>query len=189
MIYMKDTSKIARIAAELRLPYLSGTDKQRAWANVIRANILSAMRYLMENTELVSPEEFELAKKQDTSRYWIDRRDDALLLIDSANAHYFMHVFDVERNIYRPDNPTKEGTVDIIHDDGIVYFRRKKFDRDYARIVDNLVYIGYDVRFGYPHQLMPIVERLLMSGFTINIDQEISIKKEMIPEDLLDDDD
>ena len=64
-----------------------------------------------------------------------------------------------------------------------------KFERDYARIVDNLSFIGYDVRFGYSHQLMPIVERLLKSGFTINIDQEISIKKDMIPEDLLDDDD
>ena len=189
MIYTKDTDKIIRIAAEMRLPYLSGTEKQRAWANVIRANILSAMKYLMDNTEFVSPEEFESARNQDTSRYWIDRRDDALLLIDSANAHYFMHVFDVERNIYRPDNPTKEGTVDIIHDDGIVYFRRKKFDRDYARIVDNLVYIGYDVRFGYPHQMMPITERLLKSGFTLNIDQEISIEKDTIPEDLLDDDD
>ena len=189
MIYTKDTNKIVRIAAEMRLPYLSGTEKQRAWANVIRANILSAMKYLVENTELVSPEDFELAKKQDTSRYWIDRRDDQLLLIDSANAHYFMHVFDEKRNIYRPDNPTKEGTVDIVHDDGIVYFRRKKFDRDYARIVDKLVYIGYDVRFGYPHQMMPIAERLLKSGFTLNIDQEISIERDTIPEDLLDDDD
>ena len=189
MIYTKDTNKVVRIAAEMRLPYLSGTEKQRAWANVIRANILSAMRYLMENTELVSPEDFELAKKQDTSRYWIDRRDDQLLLIDSANAHYFMHVFEEKLNIYRPNNPTKEGTVDIVHDDGIVYFRRKKFDRDYARIVDKLVYIGYDVRFGYPHQMMPIVERLLKSGFTLNIDQKITIERETIPEDLLDDDD
>lgn len=187
MQYIDDMSRIREIEKEYDLPELTGTYKQVAWARKIRANILFHLKYLVDNLNPDLLVHFNAIREQEEAKYWIDDRDSQWSYINSANACFFQQVFP-EKFVYRPTHPVKEGMVDIIHMDGYVYYRYKS-DADFRRIMGDLKYAGSGTRYGYPQWLEKRAKLLLLCGFTLNSDTELSVDQSIdIPEDLLDED-
>lgn len=58
--------------ADMGLPALTGSDKQVAWAETIRAK---ALLNAAESLDDVGAEVMAIVRAKETARYWIDRRD------------------------------------------------------------------------------------------------------------------
>ena len=186
MVYTKDVFKIEEVEADMGLPELTGSKKQVEWATHIRVNMLLAMKYLMENAVEVSQEDFEEAKNDVSASNWIDNRHFAFHYIEMVNEHFFSQDFP-EKYLYFSENREKEGFVDILHGERIVYYHYR-YDRDFRRIMKGKHYVP-GAWYENEGALRKTARMLLSCGFSINSDRELNIPRVTVIQDLLDEDD
>ena len=187
MRYIEDPVRISRIEADLGLPDLIGTPKQVKWARKIRANILFHTKYILDNHYRELQDFYDFVKNIEEASRWIDMKDKQWQQIDAANECFFRQDFP-EMHVYRPESPSKEGMVTILHLDGLVWYKYP-YDADFNRIMHQLKCSAGFVRHEDPWYLKQRAKTLLLSGFTLNCDREIDVEPAvLIPEDLMDDD-
>lgn len=76
----REAEEAEKIGAGLELPELSGSEKQVAWANTIRAKVVQFIKDHTKPETMMESEAFQTVIKIKTARYFIDHRDESPLV-------------------------------------------------------------------------------------------------------------